>query len=81
VRHTWLKALCWLLVLVPVAVAIARLYRGMHHPSDVTASFLNGAACVWIMARAILDRNVRWSRAVAHSGTNRSGDVNGRTAN
>lgn len=80
VRHTWLKALCWVLIGVPVAVALARLYRGMHHPSDVTASFLNGAACVWIMARGILDRNVPWSRAVAQRGTNGSGDLNGRTA-
>jgi undecaprenyl-diphosphatase len=81
VRHTWLKALCWVLILVPVAVAVARLYRGMHHPSDVTASFLNGAACVWIMSRGVLNRNVSWSRAVSHTGANRSGDVNGSTAN
>jgi membrane-associated phospholipid phosphatase len=62
VHHTWLKALCWALVLVPVCVAIARLYRGMHHPSDVTAAFLNGVTCVVIMYRAILDRTVSWSR-------------------
>jgi membrane-associated phospholipid phosphatase len=80
-RHTWLKALCWVLIGVPVAVAVARLYRGMHHPSDVTASFVNGAACVWIMSRAVLNRNVSWSRAVSHTGANRSGDVNGSTAN
>ena len=61
-RHTWLKGLCWALVLVPVGVAVARLYRGMHHPSDVTASFLNGAACLLIMSRAILDRRVPWRR-------------------
>jgi membrane-associated phospholipid phosphatase len=56
VRRTWAKWLCWLLVLVPVAVATSRLYRGMHHPSDVTASFVNGALCVTIMAWAILGR-------------------------
>jgi membrane-associated phospholipid phosphatase len=54
VRHTWAKWLCWLLVLVPICVATSRLYRGMHHPSDVTASFLNGALCITIMAVAIL---------------------------
>jgi membrane-associated phospholipid phosphatase len=59
-QRTGLKALCWLLVLVPVAVAVSRLYRGMHHPSDVTASFVNGALCVTIMARAILNRDVAW---------------------
>jgi membrane-associated phospholipid phosphatase len=63
VRHTWAKTLCWLLILVPIAVATSRLYRGMHHPSDVTASFLNGALCIWIMTRAILDRAVDWGRA------------------
>ena len=68
-RHTWLKALCWLLVLVPVCVALARLYRGMHHPSDVTTSFVNGAICVTIMARAILDRRVPWGRAPAPVGS------------
>jgi membrane-associated phospholipid phosphatase len=59
-RPAGLKALCWLLVLVPVCVAVSRLYRGMHHPSDVTASFVNGALCVTIMARAILNRDVTW---------------------
>jgi undecaprenyl-diphosphatase len=57
VRHTWAKWLCWLLVLVPVGVATSRLYRGMHHPSDVTASFLNGALCITIMALAVLRTN------------------------
>ena len=53
--RTWLKRAAWLLVLVPVGVALTRMYRGMHHPSDVTASFLNGGICVWIMTKAILD--------------------------
>ena len=59
VRRTWLKALCWALLLVPVAVGVARLYRGMHHPSDIAASFLNGATCLVIMARAFLTRTAR----------------------
>jgi hypothetical protein len=51
------RAAWWaLLVLVPVGVAMTRMYRGMHHPSDVVASFLNGATCLVIMARGILDR-------------------------
>jgi membrane-associated phospholipid phosphatase len=61
-RRTWLKALAWALLLVPVAVALSRMYRGMHHPSDVAASFVNGAACVAVMARSVLDRTVRWGR-------------------
>jgi membrane-associated phospholipid phosphatase len=63
VRHTWAKTLCWLLVLVPLYVALSRLYRGMHHPSDVTASFLNGALCITIMAKAILNRDVPWRKS------------------
>jgi membrane-associated phospholipid phosphatase len=63
VRHTWAKALCWLLVVFPLYVAVSRLYRGMHHPSDVTASFLNAAVCITIMAMAILNPKVRWRRS------------------
>lgn len=33
---------------VPALVAFARLYRGMHHPSDVIVGFLNGGVCVWL---------------------------------
>ncbi|WP_431974895.1 phosphatase PAP2 family protein [Micromonospora haikouensis] len=62
-RSTPAKVAWWvLLVLVPVGVALTRMYRGMHHPSDVLASFLNGGTCVVIMARAVLDRGVRWTR-------------------
>ena len=62
-RDGRMKATWWtLLVLVPVGVAMTRMYRGMHHPSDVVASFLNGGVCVLIMARAVLDRGVRWGR-------------------
>ncbi|MCM0675769.1 phosphatase PAP2 family protein [Micromonospora phytophila] len=63
-RSTPAKVAWWsLLLLVPLGVAMTRMYRGMHHPSDVVASFLNGGTCVAIMARAILDRSVRWGRA------------------
>ncbi|WP_407991039.1 diacylglycerol kinase family protein [Kitasatospora sp. CMC57] len=36
--------------LVPLLVAASRLYRGMHHPTDVVAGLLNGAAVLWIMS-------------------------------
>ncbi|BBH71076.1 hypothetical protein ACTI_77610 [Actinoplanes sp. OR16] len=65
-RHTWLKALCWLLVLVPISVALSRVYRGMHHPSDIVAAFINGTTCVIVMSRAILDRRVGpWLRSTS----------------
>jgi hypothetical protein len=62
-RRTGTKVAWWTLLLVPLGVALTRLYRGMHHPSDVLASFLNGGTCVAIMARSVLDRGVRWGRA------------------
>jgi undecaprenyl-diphosphatase len=55
-NRTWLKRAAWLLLIVPLGVALTRMYRGMHHPSDVVASFLNGGVCVLVMSRAILDR-------------------------
>ncbi|MDR7274663.1 phosphatase PAP2 family protein [Catenuloplanes atrovinosus] len=57
-RWTWLS----MLVAVPIGVALARMYRGMHHPSDLIGSVLNGATCLVIMARNFLDRGVRWGR-------------------
>lgn len=44
----------WLLLAVPCAVAFSRLYRGMHHPSDVVAGALLGALCVLLAHRVIL---------------------------
>ncbi|MFI7598054.1 phosphatase PAP2 family protein [Actinoplanes sp. NPDC049681] len=57
-NRTALRAACWLLLIVPIGVALTRMYRGMHHPTDVTASFLNGGICVYVMTRAFLDEKV-----------------------
>jgi len=62
-RRTRTKVVCWsLLVAVPIGVALTRMYRGMHHPSDVIGSFVNAGTCLLIMARGVLDRTVRWGR-------------------
>lgn len=54
-RHAWARrSVITALVLVPLGVAVARLYRGMHYPSDVVAAFVNGSACVAISARNLL---------------------------
>ena len=42
------------LLAVPLLVAYGRLYRGMHHPSDVLGAYLNGGICIAIAAGAIL---------------------------
>ncbi|MFF1340690.1 diacylglycerol kinase family protein [Streptomyces sp. NPDC058290] len=42
------------LLLLPLAVAGSRVYRGMHHPSDVVAGLLNGACTLLVVAHALL---------------------------
>ncbi|GIF25910.1 undecaprenyl-diphosphatase [Actinoplanes tereljensis] len=68
VHQTWQKWLCWALLLMPVGVALSRLYRGMHHPSDVTASFINGALCVTLMSWAILSSRVQSAASLSTPG-------------
>ncbi len=53
-RRAQAAAWWFLLLIVPVAVAISRVYRGMHYPSDVAASFVAGLGCLWILRRAML---------------------------
>jgi membrane-associated phospholipid phosphatase len=57
VRRRWVKILgVTVLLAVPLLVAYGRLYRGMHHPTDVLAAFLNGLACVAIASVFVLNR-------------------------
>ncbi len=53
------------LVLIPFCVASARLYRGMHHVSDVVVAILNGvvaALLAWCWLRRG-DRSAGQTRA------------------
>ena len=50
-RRSW----AWLLLLIPAAVGTSRLYRGMHHPSDVVAGLILGTLSLYIAKRAVLD--------------------------
>ena len=54
--QTRMQKVAWwaVLLIIPVVVAVSRVYRGMHYPSDVIASFLVGLGCLWILKRAIL---------------------------
>ena len=39
------------LLAVPVAVGLSRLYRGMHHPTDVIAGVVLGVLCLAVAGR------------------------------
>jgi membrane-associated phospholipid phosphatase len=44
VRSTTVRALVWALaIVIPIFVGTSRLYRGMHHPTDVMGSIVLGA--------------------------------------
>lgn len=55
IRHVVLRTVVVLVcLLVPLLVSFARLYRGMHHPTDVAVGLLNGLCCVvlaWLFLR------------------------------
>lgn len=40
-------------IAMPVLVALSRMYRGMHHPTDVVASVLLAAAWVTVLYRLV----------------------------
>jgi membrane-associated phospholipid phosphatase len=62
----WLRRLTVIVCLaIPPLVAFGRLYRGMHHLTDIGAAFLNGITCAlltywWYRA----DKRQRDSRPV-----------------
>jgi len=57
VRRRWIRTVSIVvLVAVPLLVAVSRLYRGAHHPTDVLAAYLNGSITLLIAAGVILSR-------------------------
>ncbi len=51
----WVRTLATVAAIaIPVLVALARLYRGMHYPTDVMAGALLGCAWLAICARVLL---------------------------
>ncbi|WP_326593390.1 phosphatase PAP2 family protein [Streptomyces sp. NBC_01294] len=53
-RGRWRYAAVAAALLVPAAVALSRVYRGMHHPTDVAGGLLNGAATLLIVGSVVL---------------------------
>jgi membrane-associated phospholipid phosphatase len=52
-RSGWLRAVVWsVAILIPVLVAGSRLYRGMHHPTDVTAAVMVGIGSLLVATAA-----------------------------
>ena len=51
IERAWLRnTLCVVFAVIPLLVAYARLYRGMHHLTDVLVGFANGIVCA-LLAR------------------------------
>ncbi|MFI5761976.1 diacylglycerol kinase family protein [Streptomyces sp. NPDC051563] len=53
-RGPWRHAVAGALFLMPAAVALARMYRGMHYASDVVGGLINGTATLLIIGFALL---------------------------
>ncbi|MEV5803581.1 diacylglycerol kinase family protein [Streptomyces collinus] len=53
-RGPWRAVVGCLLCALPLLVAVARLYRGMHHPTDVVGGLVNGSLSLLIVGRALL---------------------------
>ena len=62
IRHTGLRITVQVVcVLVPIGVGLSRVYRGMHHPTDVIAGLAVGATCAliawnWLPSREQVER-------------------------
>jgi membrane-associated phospholipid phosphatase len=69
VRSATARALAWVLAIaIPIFVGLSRLYRGMHHPTDVMGSVLLGAGALMFAllacrtAGAVTGRRARAAR-------------------
>lgn len=75
IRHTGLRwAVVVTCLVLPFLVSFARLYRGMHHVTDVVVGVMNGLVCAvlaWLWLRRSGSREHRASDAVdrARTGT------------
>jgi membrane-associated phospholipid phosphatase len=71
IHRSWLRTLTIIACLaMPLLVAFARLYRGMHHVSDISAGLLNGLVCA-LLAYSWYRYRTRSDRSIGHSGSAR----------
>ncbi|MDJ0384811.1 diacylglycerol kinase family protein [Streptomyces sp. G-G2] len=75
VRGSWRRPVAAILLLVPLAVAGSRLYRGMHHPSDVLGGLFNGAVTLAVLGTVLLaaHRRAPEPRGTASAASPRAG--------
>ena len=67
VRSKWVAAVCWSIALaIPPFVALARMYRGMHHPLDTLAGAAIGVAALLVALFA--------ARAAGHAARERDAE-------
>lgn len=52
--HPGVKVIGAVLFCIPLIVALSRVYRGMHYPSDVLAGGLLGSLWLWLVIRTFL---------------------------
>ncbi|GGZ72951.1 diacylglycerol kinase family protein [Streptomyces subrutilus] len=68
-RGPWRYVTATLLLLVPPAVGLSRVYRGMHHPTDVAGGLLNGTLTLLVMAWVFLSARTPATPTVTGSAT------------
>ena len=57
IERAWLRrTMVGVCSAIPVLVAYARMYRGMHHLSDVVVGAINGLACAALAAACLVHR-------------------------
>jgi membrane-associated phospholipid phosphatase len=53
-RRRWLRVVAWVVaVALTLGVALSRVYRGEHHPTDTMAGVLLGAGALWAAVLAL----------------------------
>lgn len=58
IERTWLRrTVIGVCLVIPLLVAYARLYRGMHHLSDVIVGAINGLVCAGLAASCLVHRH------------------------
>lgn len=74
IERAWLRwSVTVICLLVPLLVTFARLYRGMHHVTDVSVGMLNGLLCA-LLAYGWYRHRARSRERTTVSGTHRGAD-------